>query len=128
MSGSEKIMTGFERIGGTVTVRRAVDRLYFWIYRDDELYLRYFQDVDLPALKAHMVSLLSHVLGGPRAYDGRDLTELHRRLKVTPAHYDRVRDYVVATLLVEHAPRTVVSDVDGALLDMRDQFTGKTEI
>jgi truncated hemoglobin YjbI len=58
----------YARIGGAPTVRRVVDRLYAWIFHDDVLYLRYFANVDKPTLKAHMVRLLSQVLGGPTQY------------------------------------------------------------
>jgi hemoglobin len=54
----------YTRIGGAPTVRRVVDRMYAWILRDDVLYLRYFDGVDMAPLKAHMVALLSQLLGG----------------------------------------------------------------
>lgn len=109
----------YEVIGGAATVRSAVDRLYFWISRDDELFNLYFRDVNLGALKAHMVALLTQTLGGPRQYTGREMGEAHKHLRIYPAHYDRVADYVEATLLVEHCPRAILAAVQGVLFELK---------
>lgn len=115
-------VTPLERIGGTPAVRRVVDRLYFWVYRDDELYLPYFTRVSLPSLKAHMVSLLSHLLGG-REYEGRELISVHAPLNIAERHYDRVTDYVMAALYEEHVPRDIIAAVDERLADLRPLLT-----
>lgn len=124
--------TAFERIGGATAVRRVVDRLYACIVRDDQLFLTYFEPIDLPRLKAHMVKLLSQVLGGPAGYSGRDLREAHAHLRdangspvrVTAAHYHRVCDYVIAALLIEHAPPDVVDAVKGVLAQVQGDIVG----
>lgn len=117
--------SAYDRIGGAATVRRVVDRLYYWISRDDELFLRYFADVSLPRLRAHMVTLLSQALGGPGEYTGRELAEAHAGLQITAEHHQRVCDYVVAGLLVEHAPRDVVNAVADLLDDLRPKVVGR---
>jgi hemoglobin len=116
--------TPFERLGGKQVaiplLRSAVDRLYFWITRDDELFNAYFRGVDMPGLKAHMVTLLASTLGDPDSqYTGRELALVHARLHITPTHYDRVCDYVEASLLVEHCPRDILATVAGVLADLR---------
>jgi len=117
----------YDRIGGSPTVRAAVDRLYAWIARDDELWVNYFQGVDLPTVKGHMVKLLSQTLGGPKQYSGRDLKQAHAHLNIKGSHYDRVVDYVLASLLVAHAPRDVMAAVEGVLLDLRPQLCTSEE-
>jgi hemoglobin len=97
----------FDRIGGTPAVREAVDRFYARVLDDAEL-APYFVDVDMAKVKRHQVLLLSHVLGGPQAYDGRDLGEAHRGLGVTDAHYDRVVDHLVAVLTELGAPADTI--------------------
>ena len=111
--------TAYEAIGGAPTVRSAVDRLYFWISRDDDLFNAYFRDVNLGALKAHMVALLSQTLGGPKTYTGREMHEAHAGLAIRPEHYDRVVDYVEAALLVEHCPRPILHVVQGVLASLK---------
>jgi hemoglobin len=125
----------YARIGGAPTVRRVVDRLYAWIFHDDVLYLRYFANVDKPTLKAHMVRLLSQVLGGPTQYT-RDLGDAHARLRdsegrpvtVTAEHYARVADYVIAGLLVEHPPTDILEAVRGVLASVQPQIVGAQRV
>jgi hemoglobin len=109
----------YEIIGGARTVRSAVERLYFWISRDDDLFNRYFREVNLGELKAHMVALLSQTLGGPKTYSGREMAAAHAHLRITAAHYDRVVDYVEASLLVEHCPRPILAAVSGVLATLK---------
>jgi truncated hemoglobin YjbI len=59
----------FDELGGTPTVKEAVDRFYRLVLGDGEL-APYFTGIDLPQLKAHQVKLISHVLGGPNEYQG----------------------------------------------------------
>jgi hemoglobin len=114
--------TMYERLGGGPVIRTIVDRLYAWIARDDELWIPYFQRVQLQTLKAHMVRLLTKVLDGPDSYSGRALKDAHAHLHITPEHYDRVADYVLASLLVAHAPRDILAAVEALLLELRPQI------
>jgi hemoglobin len=111
----------YERVGGAEVVRSVVDRLYALIMGDGRL-RGYFDDVDLARQKRHLAALLSQVLGGPKEYDGRDLTEAHAPLAITPEHYSLVGDYLAAALLIAHAPRDVIAAVDGVLAASRSQI------
>lgn len=103
MAGNEMDATDtptnhYDRLGGAPTIREAVDRFYVRVLADDEL-APYFTDTEMAALKRHQVLLLSQVLGGPAAYDGRDLADVHRGLGITEAHYDRVVGHLVSVLV-----------------------------
>jgi hemoglobin len=111
--------TPYDVIGGARAVRAVVDRLYFYISRDDDLFNNYFRETNLGALKAHMVALLSQTLGGPKQYEGREMAEAHARLHIAPAHYDRVADYVEASLLIEHCPRAILALVQDVLASLK---------
>jgi hemoglobin len=131
-ANSSAAQSMYLRVGGAHAVRRVVDRLYAWIWHDDVLYLRYFANIDKPTLKAHMVRLLSEVLGGPVRYTGRDLGVAHAHLRdsegrpapVTAEHYARVVDYVVAALLVEHPPADILEAVRDVLDSVKPQIVG----
>lgn len=90
--------THYERLGGAPAIREAVDRFYTLVLADAEL-APYFTGSDVAQVKRHQVLLLSQVLGGPAAYDGRDLGEAHRGLGVTDAHYDKVVGHLVSVLV-----------------------------
>lgn len=90
-------VSDYDRIGGAAAVRTVVDRFYELILEDDRLDA-YFTDTDLPRLKRHQVLLISQVLGGPLAYDGRDLRQAHAAMAITPEHFGLVVDHLVHAL------------------------------
>jgi hemoglobin len=109
----------YARLGGAPTIRRVVDRLYQRIFADTELYLRYFAHVDKPTLKAHMAMLLTDVFGGPKQYTGRDLRTAHahlrdsqgRPVRVTPADFRKVGQYVLGAVLLENPDDDIAAAV-----------------
>lgn len=114
----------YDRLGGGEVVRSVVERLYLLITEDDQL-RGYFDNVDLTSQKRHMAALLSQVLGGPKEYDGRDLAVAHAPLGITAEHYARVGDYLVAALLVAHAPRDIIDAVADVLEASRSQIVAE---
>jgi hemoglobin len=87
----------YESIGGAEALRVAVDRFYLKVLGDPEL-APYFEGKDVPAIKRHQVLLLTTVLGGPGAYEGRDLGEAHAALAITGEDYDRTVGHLVDVL------------------------------
>jgi hemoglobin len=116
----------FEELGGTPTVKEAVDRFYRLVLGDGEL-APYFSGVDLPQLKAHQVKLISHVLGGPNEYDGRELAEAHGHLGVTDAHYQKVGNYLTGVLTDMGAREEIVSAVGTTLASVAPQIITKRD-
>jgi hemoglobin len=114
-------MSYYEELGGTPTVKEAVDRFYRLVLDDGEL-AGYFDGVDLPQLKAHQVKLISHVLGGPNEYEGRDLAEAHGHLGVTPAHYEKVGAYLTGVLSEMGAREEIVTAVGTTLASVAPQI------
>ena len=114
-------MSYFDELGGTPTVKEAVDRFYRLVLDDGEL-VGYFHGVDLPQLKSHQVKLISHVLGGPNEYDGRELSEAHGHLGVTQAHYQKVGAYLTGVLTDMGARQEIVSAVGATLASVAPQI------
>lgn len=88
----------YDRLGGAPTIREAVDRFYALVLADPDL-APFFTDSDVAGVKRHQVLLLSQVLGGPAAYDGRALSEAHHGLGITDTHYDKVVAHLVSVLV-----------------------------
>jgi hemoglobin len=120
-------MSYFDETGGTPTVKEAVDRFYRLVLDDGEL-SPYFTGIDLPQLKAHQVRLISHVLGGPNEYDGRDLAVAHSRLGVTDAHYHKVGAYLTGVLTQMGARDEIVTAVGATLAGVAPQIITKHDI
>jgi hemoglobin len=107
----------YDRLGGQPAVRRIVDRLYASTLRDDKLYHRYFEGVDMVPLRAHMVMLLSQLLSGSALTF--DLGKAHAGLNITNDHYDRVGDYLIAAIRIEHVPTDVLIAIEDTLEAVR---------
>ena len=112
----------YDRLGGAATIKEAVDRFYARLLEDAEL-APYFAYTDLAALRRHQVLLLSQALGGPAAYDGRQLGDAHRGLGITDADYDKVVGHLVSVLVelgaddqAIAAAGTVVAEVKGDIV------------
>jgi hemoglobin len=89
--------TLYDSIGGADALRLAVDRFYVKVLGDPQL-APYFEGKDVSAIKRHQVLLLTTVLGGPGAYEGRDLGEAHAALAVSGEDDDRTVGHLVEVL------------------------------
>ncbi|MGZ4493796.1 MAG: group I truncated hemoglobin [Nocardioides sp.] len=107
-------VSDYDRIGGVAAVRTVVDRFYELILEDDRL-VAYFTDTDLPRLKRHQVLLISQVLGGPAAYDGRELRQAHAGMAITPAHFGLVVEHLVQAMQEAGVDAEIIGRV-GAVL------------
>jgi hemoglobin len=115
----------FDQLGGTPTVKEAVDRFYQLVLADGDL-SPYFVDVDMARLKAHQVRLLSHVLGGPNEYEGRDLAEAHADLDISQEHYAKVGGYLTNVLTTMGAGQEIVNAVGATLADVSVHIVNAT--
>ncbi|MEV0461295.1 group I truncated hemoglobin [Catellatospora methionotrophica] len=112
------VSSAYDLIGGAPSVREAVDRLYTYLLADEQL-ADYFDGIDLPRLKGHMVMLLTHVLGGPTGYPVENLGPAHARLNISVAHYERVAQYAAGVLFELHAPMDVILQVGQVLASVQ---------
>ena len=108
----------YERIGGGPAIAEAVDRFYRRLLDDPEV-APYFTG-DLTGLKRHQALLLAQVLGGPAAYDGRDLAEAHQPLGITDEQFQRVTFYLVGTLWELQVPMDIIMAVGLTVTSLRD--------
>jgi hemoglobin len=113
--------TFYARAGGGPAVTAAVDHLYRVILADQRL-SPYFENVDLPRLKAHMTALLSQVLGGPENYDGRELRAAHAGLNISPGDYELVGAYLVGVLAGLGVDDEILTAVRAVLADAEDDI------
>lgn len=113
----------YDRLGGAATITEAVDRFYARVLDDAEL-APYFAETDLAAVRRHQVLLLSQVLGGPAAYDGRQLGDAHRGLAITDAHYDKVVGHLVNVLVELGADDEAIAAAGAVVTDVKGDIVG----
>ncbi|GLZ77347.1 hypothetical protein Afil01_21540 [Actinorhabdospora filicis] len=108
----------YDQLGGAPTIKEAVDRFYVRVLDDAEL-APYFVDTDVIQLKRHQVLLLSQVLGGPTAYEGRDLATAHAGMAITGEHYAKVGSHLMGVLGEMGAPAHIAAAVEDTLKAVR---------
>lgn len=112
--------SAYDQIGGGPAVRTAVDMLYTRILADQSI-AHFFNGVEMPALRRHMALMLTKVLGGPDNYAGRSLTDAHRGLAITDAHYAKVGGHLIAVLEELQVPQDICAAVTSVLLAVMSQ-------
>ena len=121
---TEQTVSDYDLVGGGPAVAQVVEVFYQRVTADAEL-AHYFEGVDLNRLKRHQALLVSQVMGGPTAYDGRELNVAHAPLGITDEAFDRVVAHLAATLADAGVPDDVIGRVGGALGGTRsDIVTG----
>ncbi|MET7964938.1 group 1 truncated hemoglobin [Micromonospora zamorensis] len=114
----------YDRIGGAVAVKAAVDLFYDKVLVDPEL-AGYFSDVDMVGQRRHLTLMLTTVLGGPDEYTGRGLAEAHQPLDIPVEHYAMVGGHLVVTLTELGVPADILADVQTVLGQVQDQVVSR---
>jgi hemoglobin len=110
------------RLGGRDGVSTAVHQLYDRILGDDEV-ASYFDDVNLPNLRAHMIDfLVAAVTGADAGYQRRPLDSAHRGLGITDTAFDRVVAHLGQVLTDLDIDESSVQDVVARLAPLRSSI------
>lgn len=97
----------YAAVGGAPAVTAVVNRFYELVLGDDRL-LKHFEGVELVRLKRHQVALVSQVMGGPVAYEGRDLRAAHANMGITAEEFGAVAEHLIAALTEAGVPPEIV--------------------
>lgn len=120
-TGQPDLPMFYYHLGGSTAVTAVIDDFYAHVLDDPPL-APYFDGVELPKLKRHMVVLLTKVLGGPDSYAGRDLHEAHKGLGITDEHYTRVGYYLLGVLWEHGAGVDGLMHMAEVLADVKSQI------
>jgi hemoglobin len=114
-------MSIYESIGGEAAVSEVVERFYANL-RCDPIVGMFFEGDDLGGLKSHQRMFLTAALGGPDAYEGRDMRAAHRHLGITDADFDVFVSHLAQALADLEATPEHVADVLAAIGPLRQQI------
>ena len=110
--------TESEQVGGDDFVAEAVENFYRRL-RSDPVVGDFFASADVVQLETHQRMFLTAALGGPDAYEGRDMRAAHAHLEITDRDFDLFLECLAETLAeVEAAPERV-AEVMEALAPLR---------
>lgn len=110
----ETAVSDYERVGGGAAIRVVVDRFYDLVLGDERL-ASFFTGSDMPQLKRHQALLIAQVLGGPAAYDGRELQEAHADLQIGRDDFALVVAYLAQALREAGVEEEVINRVGSVL-------------
>lgn len=115
--------TDYARIGGGPAVSAVVDHFYELVLEDPQL-APYFAQTALPNLKRHQVQLISHLLGGPVEYEGKDLKRAHAGMNIGADDFGRVVSHLVVALTAAGVPEDVIARLGGTLGSVEPDIVG----
>ena len=111
-------MSIYETIGGDSSVVDAVERFYAKLTSDPGTAV-FFEGADVVQLKTRQRMFLTAALGGPDAYEGRDMRAAHAHLAITDADFDLFLDLLAETLTELGTASTRIEEVLEALEPLR---------
>ncbi|KAF4718418.1 hypothetical protein FOZ63_003368, partial [Perkinsus olseni] len=116
----------FLRVGESEGVTRIVNSL-FSILATDARIKRFFKPEKRDQLKQGVTVFLVDRFGGPKNYQGRDLTAAHEGLGITDYHFDAfVADFLRA-LSASDVDETVVDELIVNLEPLRSEVLGRSD-
>ena len=87
----------FEKYGGFDTFSTVVSNFYKKILDSDRL-AHYFDKIDMDKLMSHQTNFISHALGGPNRYQGRQVALAHAQLGISNDEFSEVLELLEETL------------------------------
>ena len=111
-------MSVWELIGGAELIADAVENFYAKLHADPVLGT-HFEGTDLAQLKSHQRMFLTVALGGPDAYEGRDMRAAHAHLPITDADFDLFLEHLSETLVSLGASPERIAEVNESLEPLR---------
>ena len=94
-------MTDYERIGGHAGLEALIGVFVDLVF-DDFIIGYLFEGRDRARIVRHEIEHAAAHLGGPRAYSGRPIPEVHQPLRINAGHFRR-RLAILRTVLRERA-------------------------
>lgn len=111
-------MAIYDKIGGVTVIADAVEEFYGRL-RADPILGGYFDDAEAARLETHQRMFITAVLGGPDAYEGRDMRAAHAHLPITDRDFDLFLEHLASTLEDLGTAAERVNEVMDALTPLR---------
>lgn len=115
----------FNRIGGKAAVSAAVDVFYKKVLADATL-APFFKGVSMERQRAKQVAFLTYAFGGSPNYDGKSMWSSHasliRNQGLGLAHFNRVAELLLDTLIELGVPQPIIEEVGELVLTLEPIF------
>ena len=111
----------YEKIGGSKSVKAAVDIFYGKVLADDRVN-GFFKNTDMTAQRGKQIKFLSFVMGGPEKWQGKNMLEAHRGMKITEEHFGAIAGHLQSTLQELKVPDDIVADIMAVAASTHDDI------
>ncbi|MDV3130353.1 group 1 truncated hemoglobin [Mycobacterium sp. 21AC1] len=104
----------YEQIGGAEALEVVVEDFYVRVLADDQL-ASFFTGTNMARLKGRQVEFFAAALGGPLAYSGASMRQVHQGRGITTHHFELVAGHLAESLAAAGVPEPVVDQILGAI-------------
>jgi hemoglobin len=122
-SGEKQFESLYGRLGGKVLVERAVELMYQKVLSDKRV-SHFFANVDMERQRRTQALFLMYAFGGPVAYDGRDLRDVHKHMGVKEKHFQAVMQHLESALQELAVPGALIQEVLEIAASTHDDVLG----
>lgn len=116
-------MSMFDRYG-LKAISQIVDQFYENLLQAEHL-KEFFKSTDMQKLRDHQTEFISHVMGGPITYTGRDLQVAHRRLEIQSKDYDMVVSVLKKTLIANDVRTEDINHIMSQIEKNKEKIVSK---
>lgn len=117
----------YERVGGEAGVGSLVDAFYRRVLGDPEL-APFFEKTPMDKLRTMQREFFAAALGGPLAYTGRTMSEVHAGRGIKTRHIARFVDHLMETLRDLPVDEQDAYDVVSRINTWADEITGESTV
>ena len=114
----------YEAIGGEPALVAVVDDFYVRVLADPQL-AGFFAGANMPKLKGRQVEFFAAALGGPHAYQGVGMREVHAGRGISQADFDRVAFHLAAALAAAGVPAETIGAIASAIVPLADDIVSR---
>ncbi|RCV54716.1 group I truncated hemoglobin [Marinitenerispora sediminis] len=117
--------TIYDRIGGYEAIAAVVDDFYVRVLADPEL-AGFFSGTSMPRLKGRQTEFFSAALGGPVAYTGATMKDVHAGRGIEQRHFDLVAGHLSAALAAAGVPEETVGEIIALIAPLSEDIVSRS--
>jgi len=114
----------YELIGGEPALVAVVDDLYERVLGDPRL-ASFFAGANMPKLKGRQVEFFAAALGGPDAYQGGGMRQVHAGRGIGQADFDKVAFHLAGALAAAGVPAAIIARIAATVTPLADEIVSR---
>jgi len=111
----------YDKYGGFETVSKVVHGFYDKVLASDSL-KPYFEGMDTQRLIDHQTKFFCDIMGGPVAFEGRTLAQIHANMSVTESAFSEVAELLEETFEDFGVEADDIGTLMGIVSDVKEQI------